>query len=112
MTRHENQVTASTQEIVDCIKAHKTIVLPNSEEEDFFARLKLLAIAKKLTVTKVTPYYGEGLFGEVPTNDVPFGFAMPFAELEAIADFENSNSAVRLVSPITSSEVKRVMKKN
>jgi hypothetical protein len=111
MTRYEIQPIASIQEIINCIKAHKAIVLPKPDEEDFFARLKKLATAKKLTITKITPFYGEGLFGEAPTNDVPFGFAMPFAELEAIADFGNSNSAVRLVSPITSSEVKRVMMK-
>jgi hypothetical protein len=108
--RYESRQTASTQEITHCIRAHKTIVLPNPDEEDYFARLKRLAGAKKLTITKITPYYGEGVFGEVPTNDVPCKFATPFAELEAVADFGNSNTTIRLLSPILSSEVIRLLK--
>jgi hypothetical protein len=108
--RYEKQQTASSQEIIHCIKAHKTIVLPNVDEEDYFERLKKLASAKKFTITKITPYYGEGMFGEVPTNDVPCKFATPFAELEAVADFGNSNTIVRLVSPILTSEVDRLLK--
>jgi hypothetical protein len=107
---YESQKIASPQEIIHCIKAHKTIVLPNVDEEDYFARLKKLASAKKLTITKITPYYGEGMFGEVPTNDVPCKFATPFAELEAVADFGGSNATIRLVSPILSSEVGRLLK--
>jgi hypothetical protein len=109
VARYEIQQTASTREIIHCIRAHKTIVLPNPDEEDFFARLKTLAGAKKLTITKITPYYGEGVLGEVPTNDVPCKFATPFAELEAIADFGNSNAPVKLISPIITSEVNRVL---
>ena len=62
--RYKNQQTASTQEIIHCIRAHKTFVLPNPDEEDYFARLKRLAEAKTLTITKITPYYGECVFGE------------------------------------------------
>lgn len=109
--RYESRQTASPQEIIHCIRAHKTIVLPNPDEEDYFARLKKLATAKKLTITKITPYYGEGMFVEMPTNDVPPEFVTPFAELEAVADFGNSNATVRLVSPILSSEVSRLLAK-
>ncbi len=107
--RYEKQQTATPREIIHCIRAHKTIVLPNVDEEDYFARLKELAGAKKFTITKITPYYGEGMFGEVATNDVPCKFATPFAELEAVADFGNSNATVRLISPILSSEVVRLL---
>jgi hypothetical protein len=107
--RYESQQTASTQEITHCIRAHKTIVLPNPDEEDYFARLKTLAGAKKLTITKITPYYGESVFGEVPTNDVPCKFAMPFAELDAVADLGNSNATIKLLSPILSSETSRLL---
>ena len=85
------------------------MVLPNPDEEDYFVRLKRLANAKKLTITKITPYYGEGVFGEVPTNDVPCKFATPFAELEAVADFGNSNATVQILSPILSSDVIRLL---
>ncbi|HXC98860.1 MAG TPA: hypothetical protein VN048_05930 [Verrucomicrobiae bacterium] len=107
--RYENHATASQQQINDCIRAHKTIVLPRIGEEDFFARLRTLARAKKLTVTKITPYYGEGIFGEIPTNDTPCEFVTPFAELEAVADFGSSNAIVRLIAPILSSEASRLL---
>ncbi len=109
MERYERQQTASLQEIGECIRAHKTIVLPNVDEEDYFTRLRTLANAKKLIITKITPVYGEGVFGKPSTNDAPCKFATPFAELEAIADFGTSNATVRLVSPILSTEVKRLL---
>jgi hypothetical protein len=109
VARYKSQQTASPQEIIHCIRAHKTIVMPGVDEQDYFARLKTLASAKKLTIIKITPCYGEGVFGEVPTNDVPCKFVTPFAELEAIADFGSSNDTVRLLSPILSSEVSRLL---
>jgi hypothetical protein len=110
--RFGSQKTASSQEIIHCIRAHNTIVLPSPDEEDYFARLVKLANAKKLTVTRITPYYGEGVLGEVPTNDAPSNFATPFAELEAVADFGTSNALVRLLSPIIVSEVNRLLPKH
>jgi len=70
-----------------------------------FGRIKNLAKVTKLTITKITPYYGEGVYGETPTNNEPSRFVTPIAELEAVADFGNSNATVRLLSPIISSEV-------
>ena len=86
-------------------------MLPNACEETYFQRIKALANAKTFTITKITPYYSEGIFGEVPTNDVPPEFVTPLAELEAVADFGNSNATVRLLSPILSSEVSRLLGK-
>ena len=100
LERDKQSQTASPEEIIRSIREHKVIVLPNDGEANYFARLRTLASAKKLTITKITPYYGEGVFGEVPTNDVPPEFVMPFAELEAVADFGNSNTTVRLLCPI------------
>ena len=110
-TRFQREPAASQDDIIHCIQAHKTMVLPAQDEPDYFARLKRLATAKKLIITKITPYYGEGKFGEVPTNDAPCQFATPLAELEAVADFGNSNDSVRLLSPIITSEVKRLLGK-
>jgi hypothetical protein len=108
--RYKNERTASPDEIIRCIQAHKAIVMPNFRDDDF-DRLKKLATAKKFTITKITPYYGEGMFDEVPTNDAPCEFATPFAELEAVADFGNSTATVRLLSPVLSSEVSRLLAK-
>ena len=110
LERAKQKQIASPQQIIACIRAFKTPSPPNGDESDYFGRIKNFAKAKKLTITKITPYYGEGVFGEVPTNDVPCKFAMPFAELEAVVDFGNSNATVRLLSPILSSEVIRLLK--
>lgn len=106
---YKSENTASQDEITRCLRAHKAIVVPNVKDDDFIW-LKQLATAKKFTITKIMPYYGEGVFGEVPTDDAPSQFATPFAELEAFADFGNSNVTVRLPSPILSSEVSRLLK--
>jgi hypothetical protein len=109
MKRYERQQIASLQEINRCIRAHKALVLPNIDEEDYFARLRKLANAKKWTIIKITPVYCDGVIGRPPTNDAPCEFATPFAELDAVADFGTSNAAVRLICPILSSEVKRML---
>jgi hypothetical protein len=106
----QNSPTASPQQIIACIRAHKIIVMPNPDEETYFQRVASLANAKTFTITKITPYYSEGIFGEVPTNDEPPKIIAPLAELEAVADFGNSNATVRLLSPIISSEVSRLLK--
>ena len=49
----------------------KTVVVPNIGERNYFARLRTLAYAKKLTITKITPVDAEWVFGTAPTNDVP-----------------------------------------
>jgi hypothetical protein len=101
-------LAASPKEIIRCIREHKVMVLPD-DKPNYFGRIKMLAKAKAFTITKIMPCYGEGVFGEVPTNDVPSAFVTPFAELEAIADFGNSNATIRLLSPVISSEVVRLL---
>lgn len=110
LERDESHPTANPEQIVACIRARKIIVLPKADEKTYFERVKALANAKKLTITKITPYYGEGVYGETPDNEPP-KWVTPFAELEAIADFGNSNANVRIFSPILSSDVIRVLRK-
>ena len=47
----------SPQQIAACIRAYKTMLLPSREETNYFERLRSFAKVKKLTVTKITPYY-------------------------------------------------------
>ena len=110
LKRDEFLQTASPQQIIACIRAFKTLMPPNHQETDYFQRLKSFANAKKLTVTKITPYYMEGFYGTTPTNDAPSQIIAPFAELEAVADFGNSNATVKLLAPILSSETSRLSK--
>lgn len=105
----QKSFTASPKEIMRCIRERRVMVLPDNKP-NYFGRVKMLAKARTFTVTKITPYFTEGVFGEVPTNDVPSEFVTPLAELEAFADFGNSNVTVRLLSPIISSGVSRLLK--
>jgi hypothetical protein len=107
----QNNRTASRDEIIRCIREQRILIFPDNDEPNYFERVKGLASARTFTITKITPYYGEGIFGETPPDDTPPEFITPFAELEAIADFGNSNAAVRLVSPIISSDVTRLLTK-
>ena len=110
LVRYKSHETASLVELTECIRARKVIVLPNPDETRYFERIKGLANATKLTITRTTPFYGEGVFGETPGNGTPSEFVTPFAELEAVADMGNSNANVRILSSVLSSEVSRLLK--
>jgi hypothetical protein len=105
LQRGELQQSASSQQIIACIRAFKTMSPPNGNEENYFERLKNLAKAKKLTITKITPYYSDGVYGKSPTGDDLPKIITPIAQLEADVDFGESNTTVKLLSPIVSSEV-------
>ena len=109
LKRHENQPTASPQQIIACIRAQKIIVVPNGDEEKYFERVEALATAKMFTITKITPYYNEGVYGEAPTNNLPSKFIVPVAELEAVADFGSSNQTVRIFAPFLQSDIARLL---
>jgi hypothetical protein len=108
LQRLHESTTASPREVIACIRAFKTPLKPNGER-NYFGEVNNLARAKKVTITKLTPYYGEGVFGEPPTNNDRLKLVLPVAELEAVAEFGNSNSTLRLYSPILSSEAHRLL---
>jgi len=110
LERFQQQPTATPQEIIACVRAHKVILLPGPDEEHYFERLHMLEGAKSFAITKITPYYGEGILGEVTTNDTPSVFISPVAELEAVADWGTSHTKCRLYAPILSADVRRLLK--
>lgn len=114
LDRYKLQQTASPEQIIECFRRQKAVVAPQADEDNYFARIKCLATAEKFLITKVTPYYGEGNFGEMPTSkgtgDTPSEFITPIAELEILADFGNNKATAVVVSPILSSEVTRLLK--
>ena len=109
LERDQESKVASPQQIIACIRAFKTPSPPNGDEPNYFGRIKGLAKAKKITITKITPYYGEGIYGEAPTNGELPTIVTPIAELEAVANLGNSNATVRLLSPILSTEAIRLL---
>jgi hypothetical protein len=110
LERETSCQTASPQQIIACIRAFKTVSPPDGDEPDYFGRIKNLAKTRKLTITKITTYYGDGVYGETPTNNEAVKVVMPLAELDTVADFGSSNATVKLLSPIISSEVVRLLK--
>jgi hypothetical protein len=109
LERKQNGRAATPQQIIACIRAFKTPSPPNGDEPDYFARIRNLGNARKVTIVKITPCYGEGIYGETPTTTEPSKIVMPIAELEAIADFGNSNVVVRLYAPLIATEVDRLL---
>jgi hypothetical protein len=108
--REQSQPIANPQEIIRCIRAQKVIVLPDPGDEAYFAKIKQMATAKRFVISKITPYYADGFFGAQVT-DTPCKFITPVAELDAVADFGNSNMVVHMYSPVTSSDVNRLLGK-
>ena len=100
LERSESRQTFSPEQIINSIRANKSPVFPNENEETFFQRVKSLSQAKTFTITKITPIYGDWTFGEAPKENETPKFATPYAELQAVADFGNSNMVVRLAAPI------------
>lgn len=69
-------------------------MLPEHNEADYFRRVKALATIRSLTIKTITPYYGEGKFGEQPDDNTPETFVGPVAVLDADADWGNSNATI------------------
>lgn len=105
----ETHVAASLEEIIRLIRANKAAVLPNENEPDYFARVKTLAKTKKLTLTKITPFYAEGRYGEPPEKQLS-KLISPMVELEGRAELDDTIVDVRLLSPILTTDIARFLK--
>ncbi len=109
LERYRSEATASDQQIIACIRASKTPIIANDDELNYLDRVKSLAKTKKFIITNFTPYYSEGVYGG--TNYERTDLVTPLAKLDAIADFGNSNTVVHMYSPVSSSDVKRLLGK-
>ena len=109
LERDENSATARPGEIIQCIKGHKSVLVPEADARDYFQQVKEVARARKLTITQVTPYYGEGRLGEEPKDSEPAEYVGPMAILVATAESSTNAVFVRLYAPILSSDVRRLL---
>ena len=109
LERDEIEGTASPQETIRCIRGYKTVLVPADQGANYFAQIKEVARARKLTITRTTPYYGEGMLGEEPRGDEPSKHVRPIAILEATADFGTNATLVRIYAPILASDVRRLL---
>jgi hypothetical protein len=96
LQRVDRRQTASIEQLIDLIRARRIRVLPNANEYTFSQRIESLANAKTFSITNITLYYLDGKMGGTNQIHVPPEYATPFAELDAVADFGNSNAAVRI----------------
>jgi hypothetical protein len=101
LERAGNHQILTSDQIISAIRGNKALVWPNENEETYFQRIKSLSQAKTLTITKLTLHYCEGVFGAAPKENESPMFVTAYAELEALADFGNTNAPVRLATPIT-----------
>ena len=109
LERVAQERVVSPEEIIRCIRALKTPVLPGHDEETYFERVKTFASVQTLTITNITPYYSEGNYGEPPSDTTPETFVGPVAVLDAVADWGYTNAGVRLFSPLLSADVNRLL---
>ncbi len=112
LQRTKEEATASPEQIIACIRAFKTPIMPNWDEVDYLARVKAMAKAKSLTVTKLTLYYGEGTFGDTPPENEPPKVVTPVAYLQTTASFGTTNATLTLAAPVLSLDVKRLLGSN
>jgi hypothetical protein len=109
LERDESCATASPQEIIRCIRGYKTVLVPDDEEGNYFARVREVARARRIAITQITPYYGEGMLGEEPRDNEPSRYVRPVAILGATADFGTNAAFIRIYAPILASDVGRLL---
>jgi hypothetical protein len=109
LERDEYCATATPGEIIRCIRSRKTPVVPADDESGYFSRVRNIEHARRLTITRLRPYYADGRFGENPLTNGPSKHVTPIAELETVADFGTNAVPVKLYSPLVSVDVKRLL---
>jgi hypothetical protein len=109
LERDESCATASPQEIIRCIRGYKTVLVPDDEEGNYFARVREVARARRIAITQITPYYGEGMLGEESRDNEPSRYVRPVAILGATADFGTNAAFIRIYAPILASDVGRLL---
>ena len=96
---------ARPQQLVQCIRAHKTPLALVWEQDGDWAVLNLLTNAAKFTITRVTPVYTERGFGPERDGQPQTPCFAPWAELEGTAQLGKTNLNTRLLVPLLSEDV-------
>ena len=109
LVRDESCAIASPEEIVRCIRGAKTVLVPADEEGNYFAQVKEMARARRITITQITAHYGEGAIGEEVQDNQPAKWVRPIAILGGTADFGTNTMFVRIYAPILRADVRRLL---
>jgi hypothetical protein len=111
LERDESCRTATPEEISRCIRAGKTCLVPAEDGRDYFAQVKQLARARKITITQITARYVEGMIGEaLPEQEEP-KYVRPVAILAGAAEVGTISVSIRLYAPVISSDVNALLKR-
>ncbi|MGH7976501.1 MAG: hypothetical protein ACREDS_06165, partial [Limisphaerales bacterium] len=94
-TGTEHSVTI--KQIIQWLKAGR--MLPTEDELLNRAKIEQLAEAKKLVITGFDLHYGQGKFGELPSQENE-NLVSPFGVLKGIANLENTNINFTLYCPV------------
>jgi hypothetical protein len=110
LERDQIEATATPQEIIRCIEGNRAVLVPGDAEGNYFTQVKQVEQARRLTITRITPYYGEGMLGEEPRENEPPKYVGPVAVLGANTEFGTNVTSVRIYAPILASDVRRLLK--
>jgi hypothetical protein len=102
--------TISSNQIIECIRRHKTVVMPRTDESEFFERVARYQRAGAVVITNSVLYYSEGQFGEQPdSEDQREQFLFPLVMLRGFVKQEKTNDMVEIAAPILASDTRRLL---
>lgn len=105
LERYESHETASPQQIIAFIRTRKIMVIPDANEQGFSEKIRSLADARKIIITKITPCYNEEVYWEERKANEPSKLINPLAELEAVAKLESTDIRFRFLAPLLEVDV-------
>jgi hypothetical protein len=91
-TREKRYPTATPEQLLKWIREGKAAWYPPPDSP-----FTDLGLVKKITITKLTPLYYSDAYG---LSDKPYNWAVPFAELEARVDNDETNFTVNIDCPL------------
>lgn len=109
LARDQKQSPATSQQMMDCIRTGKMVVLPENDETAYLQRVRSLSSSTKLTVTNARLYYFEGRYGEEADQE-PSQWVTPFAILSATAKINGTNANLQFLCPVIATEISKLEK--
>lgn len=103
--------TAGSEQIIECIRKHRTVIMPKHDEEKYFERIASYGATKTITITDAALYYGEGRFGEDSSNRDHPAFVTPLIKLRAVVQLDKTNDVVEIAAPVLVSDIERVLRR-
>jgi hypothetical protein len=107
---HQFCATVTPEQIIECIRKLKSVVMPRPDESRYFERIANYVSAKNITITDAALYYGEGVFGKDSADQDHPEFVCPIVKLKATVQLGTTNDLVEIAAPILALDVKRLLR--